>query len=68
MKAALATVLDELVSDTPMSPGRQHKKLQLPGDFYSVRLSRHYRLVYVRPEDGLILPYAVGPHDEAYDI
>lgn len=68
MKAELATVFDELLSDAPMPPGRQHKKLQGPGDFYSVRLSRQFRLVYVRLEGGLVLPYAVGSHDDAYRI
>lgn len=68
IKAELAAALNELVSDAPMPPGRQHKKLQGPGDFYSVRLSRRFRLVYMRLDGGLLLPYAVGSHDDAYRI
>ena len=66
MRSEFATVLDELLSDDPMPPGRQHKKLQGPGDF--LLGPRQFRLVYVRLEGGLFLPYAVGSHDDAYRI
>jgi mRNA-degrading endonuclease RelE of RelBE toxin-antitoxin system len=68
MKAELGMVFDELLADAPMAPGRQHKKLQGRGEFYSVRLSRQFRLVYERSPEGDILPYAVGAHDDAYRI
>ena len=68
MKAELSSVLDDLVSGSPLPRSRRHKKLKGPGEFHSLRLSRKVRFVYMRLAGGFILPYAVGPHDDAYQI
>ena len=67
-KATLESVLDDLVTGKQMPAGRRHKKMKGLDNHYSVRLSRHVRFVDLLLPDGSILPYAVGPHDEAYEL
>ena len=68
LKATLESVLDDLVAGKQMPIGRRHKKMKGFDDQYSVRLSSHVGFVYLLLPDDSILPYAVGPHDEAYDV
>lgn len=68
MKAALQSALEDVVAGRKMSGGRRHKKMKGLDNHYSVRLSRQVRFVYLLLPDGSILPYAVGPHDEAYEV
>lgn len=68
LKGTLESVLDDLVAGKELPAGRRHKKLKGFDDHYSVRLSRHVRFVYLLLPDGSILPYAVGPHDDAYEM
>ena len=60
MKRELARVLDELFAGE-LSAGRRFEKLDMLGDFYSVRLNRALRLVFQILPDGSAKPVAGGP-------
>lgn len=66
MKAQLERVVDELLTNDVLAPGRHHEKLAGWQDVYSVRLSKGYRFAYQLLSSGGARAVAVGTHDEVY--
>lgn len=66
MKEELKRVIDELCAGE-LTPGRNLEQLRLDKSLYSVRLNRHFRLVFQVRENGMGVAIAVGPHNSAYE-
>lgn len=66
MQEELAQVIDELCADE-LTPGRNLEQLSFGDRFYSVRLNRSFRFVFMVTENDMGRAIAVGPHDAAYE-